>query len=116
MKRHPNALRTRVVEFVKANKSKVLASKTFKVARQTVYEWMRLDSLGSLLEVNNYITRKSKINIEELTDYVNQNPDLYYTEIATHFKSSKSEIHYLLKKLNYTVKKNKRSTRKEIKN
>ena len=116
MKRHPNELRTRVVNFVKEGNSKSSAIKIFKIAKQTIYDWIKLDSNGKLTEINNYLTRKSKIDTVKLLDYVNNNPDLYYREIAEVFKSSKSEIQYLLKKEGITVKKNKRYIRKETKN
>jgi len=114
MNRHSNDLRVRAVKYAKAhNKSK--AVKVFKVARQTIYDWLKLDSEGKLENVVVYQTKKSKLNYIEIEKYTNDNPDLYYHEIGNHFNTTDENIRRILKKLNFTVKKNKRSTRKQTK-
>lgn len=115
MNRHSNDLRVRAVKYAKThNKSK--AAKVFKIARQTIYDWLKLDSEGKLEEIIIYSTKKSKLDYTEIAEYTNNNPDLYYHEIGNHFNTSDENIRRILKKLNFTVKKNKRYTRKQIQN
>lgn len=114
MNRHSNDLRIRVVKHAKLN-GKLKTAKLFKIARQTVYDWLELDRQGKLKEVVKYQTRKSKLDYSKIEEFVNQHPDLYYREIGEHFHTSDENIRKILKKLNYTVKKNKRYTVKRIK-
>jgi transposase len=105
------------VDFVKKKKgSKSAAVRNFGIGRQTVYDWLELDKQGKLLEVHVYPTKKSKLDYEEVRSYVDANPDFYYREIGEFFKTSGENIRRILKKLNYTVKKNKLSTGKQMKN
>lgn len=116
MKRHSNDLRIRAVKFVKEGNSKSSAIKIFKIARQTIYDWIKLDSKGKLTEIREYPFRGSKVDYDELMKYVELNPDLYYHEIGQHFNTSDENVRKILKKLNYSVKKNKRYIRKGTKN
>jgi transposase len=104
-----------VVDFVQAGNSKSTAVRVFKVARQTIYSWLQLSKEGTLMEVNNYVSRRSKLNHEEVKEFVDSHSDWYYREIGDHFKVSPETIRRLLKKLNYTVKKNRRYTEKQMK-
>jgi transposase len=114
MNRYSNDLRIRAVKYAKTH-SKSDTLKAFKIARQTLYDWLKLDVQGKLEDVVRYQTKKSKLSYTEIEKFTNDNPDLYYHEIGNHFNTSDENIRRILKKLNFTVKKNKRSTRKQIK-
>ena len=116
MFRRSNDLRLRVVEYVKNGASKTSAVKLFKVARQTIYEWLELDKKGELLKIDNYQTRVSKLDYDEIKKFIEQHPDFYYHEIGDHFGTSDENIRKICKKLQITVKKNKRYTRKPVSN
>jgi putative transposase len=107
MSRHSNDLRIRVVDFVKDGGSKLKASKLFKVARQTVFNWCKLDTENQLYRI---IPRKPncKLDTDKVINYVNQNPDKYNFEIAKEFNCSTESIRQFLKRHKFSVKKNKR--------
>ena len=48
MFRRSNDLRRRVVDFINQGNNKSLAVRTFKIARQSVYDWLNLDEVGEL--------------------------------------------------------------------
>lgn len=48
-----------------------------------------------------------KVKQEELIDFVEQNPNLNLKEIAENFNCTDANICYLLKKLNFSLKKSK---------
>jgi hypothetical protein len=52
-----------------------------------------------LTEINNYVTRKSKLNYEEIKKYVEANPDLYNYEIAEKFGTSTENMRQILIKI-----------------
>jgi transposase len=107
MSRHSNDLRQRAVDFVKQGNTKTDAIKIFKIARQTLYDWLKLDKLGKLTTVKPFTgARKSKVSLLEFQTFLEQNPDLYYREIAKEFKISIPQACRLTRKLNFTVKKN----------
>lgn len=106
MPRYSNDLRQRVVDFVKLGNSKTKTSKTFKISRPTIDSWVKLYEHGKLFEISQ--TKPglpSRVDLTQFQEYINQNSDLYYREIAVHFKISKSQAHRLAQKLNITVKK-----------
>lgn len=115
MNRHGNDLRERVIWEIRIWKSIKWTSEIFKVSRQTIYDWIELEKEWKLEEINNYKTRQSKLNYEEIKKYVEENPDLYNYEIAKHFGTSTENLRQILIKLNFTVKKNKRFTKKQMK-
>lgn len=117
MPRHSNDLRKRVITFFKSGKTKSETIKTFQIARQTLYDWIELDKQDKLFVItpkqNGF---KSKVNLEELKNYIDNHPDEYYKEIAKNFSVGAEQIRVLVtQKLGYTSKKNKHSTKKQIK-
>ena len=98
-------LRERVVEYVKLGHSKIEASKTFNLGRNTVSRWIKL-SKEDCLEYKAKERGFRKINEEALVEYVFNNNDLTLSEYAKIFNVNASSIHDALKKLKITRKKN----------
>lgn len=117
MSRHSNDLRQRVVDYFNKGNLKTVTARTFKISRQTLDNWLELNKQGKLTEVKQYHRGfESKVNLSELKDYVDQHSDQYYHEIAEQFGIKREQARVLVKRLNYTVKKNKPSTKKQTKN
>lgn len=118
MSRHSNDLRKRVITFFKSDKSKSLTAKTFQISRDTLDSWIKLDKENKLLETKQYRRGKlPKVDLDKFKEYIDNNSDKYYTEIAKVFNISKSQAHrYVTEKLGYTSKKNKPSTENQIEN
>lgn len=117
MSRHSNDLRQRVVDYFNKGNLKTVTARTFKISRQTLDNWLELDKQGKLTEVKQYHRGfESKVNLSELKDYVDRHPDEYYHEIAEQFGIKREQARVLVKRLNYTVKKNKPFTKKQMKN
>jgi len=124
MSRYSNDLRLKVITFFKQTNSdkkpihsKFEICKTFGISRPTLDFWLKIEEKGKLLEVKKYHNgRISKVNLEELKKYVDENPDQYYHEIAKNFGVSDELIRLLVRdKLGYTSKKNRRFTVKQTK-
>jgi transposase len=106
MFRYSNDLRHKVIDFLKSGNTKAETLRVFKIAKQTLYDWIKQDSLGTLEQKAQFHHGiKSRVDTEKLLEFVSKNPDLYYREIAVEFKVSKSQIHRILQRLNITVKK-----------
>ncbi|EMS6209735.1 TPA: hypothetical protein RET50_000874 [Listeria monocytogenes] len=56
------------------------------------------------------MSRKAKLDMNELQEYINENPDKSAKDIAEHFEVSATAIHYHIKKYNLSYKKKKRIT------
>jgi transposase len=115
MSRHSNDLRERVIQYYKEVKSKTKTIKVFKIARQTIYDWITKEEKGDLYTPTNYNRRVSKFNIPAILEYVKQNPDRYNYEIGEVFNCSPERIRMILKNNKITVKKNKQNTEKLVK-
>jgi len=119
MTRYNNNFRQKVINYLnsdqKPSKSEVI--KIFQIARQTLYDWIKLDKQGKLFEITPKQNGcKSKVDLDELKKYVDEHPDEYYHEIAEHFSVGDEQIRLLVKnKLGYTSKKNKQSIEKQTK-
>jgi transposase len=117
MSRHSNDLRQRALDFFKSNKSKTTTAKTFQISRDTLDSWINLDEKGLLHEVRTGGKGvASKVDLKKLEEYVDNNPDKYYREIAKEFGIKKSQAQRLVtNKLGYTSKKNRKSIVKQMK-
>lgn len=104
MSRHSNYLRIRVVNYIKNGGTKLQASKTFQLARQTVITWCTLDKEDNLFRVIPRLPN-CKLNTNDVLDYVKQNPDRYNYEIAREFNCSPESIRQFLKRHRISNKK-----------
>ncbi len=111
MSRYDNRFRQKVINYLKSDKkiSKTKVIKIFQITRQTLYDWIELDTKGELLQIKpkkNGFT--SSVDLVKLKTYLDSNPDKYYSEIAKNFSVGTEQIRILVtKKLGYTSKKTK---------
>lgn len=108
-------LRNKVIKFLEAGNSQILASKVFALNISTVNRWyLRYRREG------NYLPRKrpgakSKINQEELISYIKINPDMKLQDLSKKLGISAWGVYYWLRKLGYRYKKKPIATWKLVK-
>lgn len=110
-----NFLKTRVVEFVKQNNCTKKAAEIFGVSRRSVQLWCKKAREGQSLENIKVTSRKRKIEITKLTEYLRANPDKTLKELSDQFNVVVSSVWKQLKKAGITLKKSAHSTKKETK-
>ena len=103
-------LRSIVVDFVQSGGSKVEASRRFSVARQTVYNWTKSESLQPKKYTR---THHRKMDWEALRKDVKENPDSLLRERSVLFNVSKNSISYALKRMNLRRVKNSFDTSRD---
>lgn len=106
-------LRRRVLEYIEETADKTKASQLFKVGIATIYRWIARKKQSGNVEPSPKKAYKKKIDDQKLIAYVEQNPDHFLFEIATHFNTTLQAIFYALQRLKITRKKRLRFTRKE---
>lgn len=101
---HSKDLRARVCAYVRGGGSKAEAARIFSVGRTQVYAWLRLG--------DDMAARKPgpkgphKLDHNALRKAVEARPDSRLQEIAVLFGVAPSTVHYGLKRLSITHKKN----------
>ena len=79
--------------------------KTFNIPKKTYHNWANLQQQTGTLQPKKHGPRKRKIDPQKLKQYIEQHPDAYLKEIATHFNCKSSSVHVALAKLKITRKK-----------
>lgn len=103
-------LRVKVIGFIENGGSPTRASKIFKVGRATIYRWLGREDLAPTIVEN----RQRKINLRELEEDVEKNPDTPLKERAKKFNVTPASLCYRFKKMKITRKKNSYCIRKEM--
>lgn len=98
-------LREKALEYYNECKNITQTCKTFKIARSTLYGWIRLHTENGSLEPKTRTEFKTKIDYEELRILVKEQPDAFLREYAEHFDVTAVAIFDALKKLKITRKK-----------
>lgn len=100
-------LRKKVIAYVEAGNSIISASKIFSIGERTVRRWITLKQ-----ETDDIIPRArgggypAKIDLAQLKEYVDSNPNETLTEIGEKFFVSHAAIWLALRKIGYVYKKN----------
>jgi len=94
--------RTAVLSYIKEGGSKAEAARIFKVSRDTIYRWLRLDDIAPKPPLK---TRHRKIDKEALRLHVQEYPDLFLRERAAHFGVAISSMSLALVKMKIGKKK-----------
>jgi putative transposase len=94
--------RIAVLSFIENGGSKKEASRIFKVSRDTIYRWLKLDDIAPKPPLK---TRHRKIDKAALRRHVEEHPDLFLRERATHFGVAISSMSLALSKLKIRKKK-----------
>jgi transposase-like protein len=113
MNRHSNDLRVRAIEYINSGNTVAKTSRVFHIAISTLRKWREEEKTGILLQPKQYVSMVSRIDTEALKSFIQDNSDMYYSEIAKHFQISKSQIHRICVRLGITVKKNKKYLKKQ---
>lgn len=112
--------RRKVVEGVKNGKVTITEiAEQLAIARQTVYNWMKLDKTEGSLKHNTSPGRPSKIqDLEAFEKTVQEHSDKTLPEIAAKCGDgvSANMVRYALDKIGYTQKKRPFSTKNETNN
>ena len=97
--------RKKVLSYCERTGSITEASHVFQISRNTIYGWLKLKEKTG--ELNHQVkgTKPRKVDRDRLKNYLTDNPDAYLTEIASEFGCHPTTIHYALKAMGYTRKK-----------
>jgi len=98
-------LRKKVLDYIDEGHSQSNASKTFKISRKTIYNWMQLRRTGNYALSREHKRKPRKIDHEKIKDYIKKHPDAYLQEIAQEFGLSINGVWSACKRLNITRKK-----------
>ena len=97
--------RKKVLCYCERTGSVTEASHVFQISRNTIYGWLKLKEKTG--ELNHQVkgTKPRKVDRDRLKNYLTDNTDAYLTEIASEFGWHPTTIHYALKAMGYTRKK-----------
>ena len=99
-------LRERAVEYVLDGGSKDDACRIFKIARDTLYRWLKQHRETGSLKAKPLGSRPWKLDHAAIAEYVKDNNDNTLEEYAAQFNTVPSAIDYVLRKQGITRKKN----------
>ena len=98
-------LRGKVIEYIKQGKSQQLASKIFGIHKNTINRWwIRYKNEGSY-SPRIRLGLKSKVDKNELEEFVRNNPSATLSTIGLKFGISAWQVGRILKKLGFRYKK-----------
>lgn len=111
---HSKDLRVRAIKYVEQGGAIKDACRLFEISRSSFQRWRNIkDNTGSLAPKSR-IKSPYKIDNEQLKAYINEHPDAYLNEIASHFNVTSPCISIALKRLKITRKKSPLFTKKEM--
>ena len=97
--------RKRAIEYHNEGHTQLEAAAVFKIHRTTLQAWEARKATGTLKPQYPKTRKPRKLPPDELKRYVEENPDDFLEEIATHFNCSAEAVRKALKKLKITRKK-----------
>lgn len=98
--------REKVLKYIEKGHTIQKAHEVFEIGTTTIKEWKKLRTQTGKLD-NRPLERKNrKICPDQLNAYIAEHPDSYLSEIAEVFSCTSSAVHYALKRLKITRKKN----------
>ena len=98
--------RETVLNYIDKGHTMQEAHEVFEVGTTTIKEWKKLKKETGTLEKRPLNRTNRKICPDRLKSYIAEHPDSYLSEIAEVFNCTYSAIHYALKRLKITRKKN----------
>lgn len=108
--------RARAVAYKDSGHTFEQLKETFGICSYSYYQWKKnKEEQGQYAPSKGRLTRKRKINPEELKRAVEEKPDAYLREFAKMFNCSTTSIHNCLKRHKITYKKRRLPTRKNLK-
>lgn len=103
---HSKDLRARAIKYVEQGGSIKEACRIFEMSRSSFQRWRSIKAKTGTLSPKSRIKSPYKIDNELLKIYINEHPDAYLNEIASHFEVTIPCISIALKRLKITRKKN----------
>lgn len=101
---HSRDIRVRVFDFIRGGGSKSEAARIFKVSRGCIYAWL---ARGNDLSARKPGPQGShKVDMAALAARLKETPDICLSELAVTFGVYPSTLHYAVKRLRVTRKKN----------
>ena len=104
--------RRRAIEYMDEGHTYAELYEALKIHPPRIAEWRKLLAETGSLKPQYKKTRKSKIDIEKLEQALERKPDAYLEELAQPFGCTPQAVHYALKRIEITVKKNNIPTAK----
>lgn len=106
-------LRKKALKFVDKGGTVKEACQLFEVSRSSFQRWRLKQKNTGNLGRKSRMRKPYKINNDELTAFIDKNPDAYLTEIAAHFLVTIPCVSIALKRLKITRKKRAHFIKKE---
>ncbi len=103
--------RKRTIEYYQEGHTRAEVTAIFKVSPKAMREWEARMKAGSLKPRYPKARKPRKLPPDELSRYVEENPDAFLDEIGEHFKCSGEAVRKALKKLSITRKKRRSTTK-----
>jgi transposase len=97
--------RERTIEYYHEGHTQAEVYEAFKVYPSTIRDWEARINDGTIEPRYPESRKPRKLPLNELSRYVNENPDAVLREIGEHFQCSAEAVRKALKKLDITVKK-----------
>jgi transposase len=97
--------RKRAIEYYETHSQKELYE-AFRIYASEVNKWKKLLAKTGTLKPRYPKTRVKKIDLKKLAKAVEEKPGAYLKEHAAEFECTKQAVHYAMKRLKITNKKN----------
>ena len=110
---HSKDLRGRAINYVEAGGTIKDACRIYEVSRSSFQRWRGIKDKTGSLAPKSRVKSPYKLDNEQLKAYINEHPDAYLNEIASHFNVTSPCISIALKRLKITRKKSLSFIKKE---
>lgn len=107
--------RRRTVEYYHEGNTQEEVREIFKIHPKTLRDWEARMKSGSLKPSYPKTRKPRKLPPDELSRYVDENPDAFLSEIGDHFGCSAEAVRKALIKLKITLKKRQSATKSAVK-
>ena len=108
-------LREKVINYIQRGESQQSAARVFSLHYNTVNRWWkRYKKEGNFL-ARIRVGAKRRLNIEELSGFVEENPNCKLSDIAKQLKITVAWASIMLRKIGYSYKKNRLPIWKQVK-
>jgi transposase len=98
--------RKRAIEYMDKGHTGKELYEVFGIYPSAIERWRKLLSATGSLKTQYKETRRGKIDLEKLTEALKEQPEAYLKSHAIKFDCTKQAVHYALKRLKVTNKKN----------
>ena len=108
------SFRKRVLAYVEEGHTRQETAKLFNISTNTLYTWEKQQREQGHLERKKRVAKSRKIPLDQLKNFVEENPDAFLREIAEHFSCSIPSVWAALKQANLTLKKRRLAIKSKI--